>query len=142
MTSVARVASLKESQWRFAATADFGKPHIRSHEFKNPAEGLRVTQLATRPPFRGTVQPVKAASIMRGRLAGLQGQPINQGPIRSRQPSAETTHMIQGSYVSGAVPPGHTPSFGADESDDGQAVFAPGVAPNTEGTPVRGGTSG
>ncbi|HEY5951233.1 MAG TPA: DUF6600 domain-containing protein [Kofleriaceae bacterium] len=64
-----RTAKSKDWQWRFATTADFGKPRIRAHLYKSLAEGLRVTQTVARPPLRATVQPVRAESIMRGRLA-------------------------------------------------------------------------
>jgi hypothetical protein len=62
-------AKTKDWQWRFAAVDNFGKPRIRAHLFKKPAEGLRVTSIVPRPPVRPNVQPVRAASIMRARLA-------------------------------------------------------------------------
>jgi hypothetical protein len=140
--SVPRVATLNKSHWRFAAEAEFGKRNIRAHLFKNPAEGLRLTQITTRPPLRGSVQPVKAASIMQGRLATLDRANNGRRNVGVR-PAA-----LDGAYVRGIAPgrvtdapTRRTQSFGADESDDNAGVFAPGAA-GTEGSPVRGGTSG
>jgi hypothetical protein len=64
-----RLATAKDWQWRFTAEEDFHKPRIRSHLFKGLAEGLHVTTAVPRAPVRTTVQPVKAESIMRARLA-------------------------------------------------------------------------
>jgi hypothetical protein len=63
-----RTAKTMDSHWRFSGDKDLGK-RIRPNLFHNPAEGLRVTTPVVRPPVRGTMQPVRAASIMRGRLA-------------------------------------------------------------------------
>lgn len=62
-----RVARSNDWQWRFAATEDFGKPRIRAHLDHSLAEGLRVTRPVSRPIVQATVQPVRAASIMRPR---------------------------------------------------------------------------
>jgi hypothetical protein len=58
-----------ESQWRFAAHSDFGRPNIGAHLFQNPAEGLRVTNPVARPSVAGTSRPIQAASLMRARYA-------------------------------------------------------------------------
>jgi hypothetical protein len=135
-------ATQSQSQWRFAAYSEFGKRNIRAHLMKNPAEGIAATQLVPRPPIQGTVQPVKAASIMQDRLAALRG---DRGYRRDSQGLGVRPAALDGAYVSGMgtgrVSAPYTPSFGAEESDDNAAVFAPG-APGTEGSGVRGGTSG
>ena len=58
-----------DAHWRFAEQANFAHPHIRSHLFKDPAEGLRATQPAAHPGFRPTTRPVALASVMRPRLS-------------------------------------------------------------------------
>ncbi|HUJ59807.1 MAG TPA: DUF6600 domain-containing protein [Kofleriaceae bacterium] len=62
-----------DSHWRFAAVSDFGRPHIRSHLFNDPAEGLRVTSPVARVPFRGTARPIAAGSVMHARFAASAG---------------------------------------------------------------------
>lgn len=58
----------RDSHWRFAATKDFGRGHIRGHLFNNPAEGLRATASVTKPNIRGNYTAISSASVMRARL--------------------------------------------------------------------------
>jgi hypothetical protein len=58
-----------QAHWRFAEQQNFAHPHIRSHLFKDPAEGLRATQPASHPGYHPTTAPVGVASIMRPRLS-------------------------------------------------------------------------
>lgn len=59
----------RQSDWRFASTRDFGRPHIRAHLFGDPAEGLRLTQPVTRPTLRPPGRSLPVANVMRSRLA-------------------------------------------------------------------------
>ncbi|HSD91261.1 MAG TPA: DUF6600 domain-containing protein [Kofleriaceae bacterium] len=152
--SSTRVATLKNSHWRFATTEDFGKRNIRAHLFKNPSEGLRVTSIVTRPPIRGLVQPVRAASVMHGRLESLG---INNGVAsnprggrfggQSMQPISPDTptwnrHPRQTLGGADGGPgfdrsPGFDPTPGADPG-----VYAPGYSPGQTSAPgVRGGAA-
>ncbi|HTR54778.1 MAG TPA: DUF6600 domain-containing protein [Kofleriaceae bacterium] len=45
---------MHDAHWRFTAEGDLGKTNIRAHEFRDPAEGLRVTSAVARPAVRGT----------------------------------------------------------------------------------------
>jgi hypothetical protein len=84
-----RHAEQHSSHWRFATTTDFVRPHIRSHLFGNPAEGLRVTTRVTAPPIRGAAT-LHAADLMRNRFAagGRPAQPGRVGTFRSPQSRA------------------------------------------------------
>jgi uncharacterized membrane protein YgcG len=63
-----RHAEQHDSHWRFATVPDFGRPHIRSHLYGNPAEGLRVTSTVAAPPLRARTT-VPARDLMRSRFA-------------------------------------------------------------------------
>jgi len=63
-----RHAEQHDSHWRFATVPDFERPHIRSHIYGNPAEGLRVTSSVAAPPLRARA-PVPAGDLMRSRFA-------------------------------------------------------------------------
>src|ERR1700733_12573363 len=58
-----------DSQWRFATEGDFGRAHIRAHEFKDPAGGFPATPPVTRLGSHGSGAPVHASSLMGARLA-------------------------------------------------------------------------
>jgi hypothetical protein len=95
-----RRAEQHDAHWRFATTSDFGRPHIRSHLYGNPAEGLRVTSAVAAPPLRGTTT-IRSADLMRNRFAAGRGvapqgrdhrtQPARtyQPPVRAYQPPAQ-----------------------------------------------------
>ena len=67
-----RHAEQHDSSWRFSAVSDFAKPHIRSHLYTNPAEGLRVTSTVAAPPLRARTT-VRAGDLMRNRFAAGGG---------------------------------------------------------------------
>jgi hypothetical protein len=84
-----RRAAQHDAHWRFATTTDFGRPHIRAHLYRNPAEGLRVTSAVAAPPVRGTTT-FRSADLMRNRFAaGRLGQP---GPGRGFGPAQVRDH--------------------------------------------------
>jgi hypothetical protein len=145
-----RTHKTKDWQWRFAATGDFGKPRIRAHLFKSPAEGLRVTSIVARPPLRATVQPVKAESIMRARLAVASRIGARDGEIRIK--SSRPPERIAPSSVapSRGVQPGRVtdwnqrpPSRAIDS--DSSSVYVPrgdgraSAPPQRETQPELGG---
>jgi hypothetical protein len=79
-----------DSHWRFASDLDLARPHIRSHLFKDPAEGLRVTQPVSRPPVRPNTRPVHVASVMGSRPSSsqfTQGFGHNAPPVRTAPPT-------------------------------------------------------
>jgi len=91
-----KIPALHESAWRFLKQDDFGK-RIRPNLVKAPQETLRVTKETTRPPMRGKVRPVAAASVMQSRLR-LEQQRVRQasqrsGPIDPRTPSGRIGGM-------------------------------------------------
>ncbi|MBC7974630.1 MAG: hypothetical protein H7138_06550, partial [Myxococcales bacterium] len=47
-----RRAQVRDSHWRFASTSNFSRPRIRSHVFRDSAQGLRVTSRVSAPPLR------------------------------------------------------------------------------------------
>lgn len=85
---------LFDSQWRFTAQIDFGK-RVRPNVVKAPAEGLRVTKLATRPPMRGTTQPVSAAAVMRGRIGVIAATRAAQQPVRPQATRSERSPVLR-----------------------------------------------
>lgn len=99
-----RVARTKDWQWRFAAAQDFGKPRIRAHLYKSLAEGLRVTAAVASPPVRATVQPVKADSIMRARLAFAERARL--APLRDQRADRRVDHRVGGRIELAPVAPG------------------------------------
>jgi hypothetical protein len=127
-----RTHKTKDWQWRFASAGDFGKPRIRAHLFKSPAEGLRVTSIVMRPPLRATVQPVKAASIMQSRLAFASR--IGTREARSDQRRAPTDARIAPSR---SVQPGRVTDWherrparpAATTSGDSSSVYQPTYQP-------------
>ncbi len=70
-------AQVMDSHWRFAAEGEMNKGLIRSHEFRNPAEGLRVTQ-PMRPPAPAGVRPVHSATMMQAHMPPRH--PMGTGP--------------------------------------------------------------
>jgi uncharacterized membrane protein YgcG len=60
-------ARVMDSQWRFAGEHDFNRPHIAAHTFKNPSEGLRLTQ-PMRPPVPAGVRPMHSAALMQAHM--------------------------------------------------------------------------
>jgi hypothetical protein len=92
-----RRAEQHDAHWRFAATSDFSRPHIRAHLYGNPAEGLRMTAAVPAPPLRGATT-VRSVDLMRNRFAaGRLAQPglgrdhrTYQPPARTYQPPART----------------------------------------------------
>lgn len=95
-----RRAESHSANWRFARVDDFAKPHIRSHLFRNPAEGLRVTTKVTAPPLRAQTT-IRAADLMRGRVAagarlpGRFGGPSQVRDHRSFAPARPTQPPAQ-----------------------------------------------
>jgi hypothetical protein len=90
-----------DAHWRFAASSDFGKPHIHAHVFNNLAEGLRVTSAVQHPPIQGT--PVHASAIMHGRFTtspAFRGRAIENRPAYHTQPRTDA----YGHPVAGARP--------------------------------------
>jgi hypothetical protein len=99
---------VRETQWRFANEASFGRPHIRAHLFGNPAEGLRATtpvqslglhgstrtpintimhsRVAASPRFGGHVGPPHAGGIAHAAWA----PPAGHGALRSSGPGHST----------------------------------------------------
>ncbi|HEX3758476.1 MAG TPA: DUF6600 domain-containing protein [Kofleriaceae bacterium] len=96
-----------DAHWRFAATSDFSRPHIRAHLFGNPAEGLRVTTAVAALPLRGATT-VRSADLMRSRFAtsrlaqpGLSrgvGPQTYQPPGRGYQPPGRSYQPPARSY--------------------------------------------
>jgi hypothetical protein len=82
-------ARVMDSHWRFAAEHDMSRPHIASHTFQNPAEGLRVTQ-PMRPPHPQGITPVHSAQVMRGRMPPRVATGTNPGsrPFTPGRPTA------------------------------------------------------
>lgn len=92
-----RHAQQHDANWRFATVSDFGRPHIRSHLYRNPAEGLRVTSTVTAPPLRARTT-VHAGDLMRSRFSGGRSTQPGYGsapqirdhrssePVRAYQP--------------------------------------------------------
>jgi uncharacterized membrane protein YgcG len=101
--------------WRFAADGDFARPHIRSHLFNNPAEGLRVTSPVSHPGIRPSTPPVHVSTIMRPRLANPQ---FTQGrttvgtapPVRSSVQSSTYRPATQ-TYSTYRPPAQNYPSY-------------------------------
>jgi hypothetical protein len=100
-----RTLTAHDAHWRFATETDFGKPHIRSHELRTPAEGLRATQPVLSVPFHDG-QPVRAASLMRARLMtnprwssaqnSVGARPMTPAtPARPMRPSESATWQRQ-----------------------------------------------
>ena len=112
-----------DSHWRFAATSDFSRPHVRSHLFGNAAEGLRMTSAVAAPPIRGRA-PVRAADLMRNRFAaaGRFGQPGTRGA----GPGQLRDH--RGAQSFGTRPPTRTygPTYQPPLRTDQPPVQAPG----------------
>jgi len=107
-----RHAEQHDAHWRFAATSDLGRPHIRAHLYGNTAEGLRVTSRVAAPPVRG-MATIRATDLMRSRFAaGRSAQPgfgrdhrtyqpparAYQPPVRTYQPPARTYQGPTQSY--------------------------------------------
>jgi hypothetical protein len=86
-----RHAEQHDAHWRFAATTDFAKPHIRSHLYGNPAEGLRITSSVAAPPIRGR-NAIRATDLMRNRVAasGARGFAPNIRDHRAGQSPSTT----------------------------------------------------
>ena len=83
MLSDHRPAQLHDAHWRFAATADFARPHVRSHLYGNLAEGLRVTSPVAAPPLRAR-STVRVNDLMRSRFAATgRPQRFQRGPGRA-----------------------------------------------------------
>ena len=104
-----KIPALQDSHWRFAKRDDFGKK-IRPNLFKAPAEGLRVTKLATRPPMKGTTRAVNAASIMRSRLVTremAQRRAASRVDISKRPDLDRRRRMPDGSRPAPARPLDH-----------------------------------
>ncbi len=76
-------AEQHDAHWRFATTADLGRPHIRAHLYGNTAEGLRVTSAVAAPPVRGATT-IRSADLMRNRFAA--GRLAQPGPGRGFSP--------------------------------------------------------
>ena len=90
-----------DAHWRFAAVPDFARPHVRSHLYGNPAEGLRLTRAVTAPPLRARAA-LPAGDLMRNRFTA-GGRPMQPGaggpqqvrdhrssdPVRTYQPPAQ-----------------------------------------------------
>ena len=81
-----RHAEQQDAHWRFATTTNFARPHIRSHLFTNPAEGLRVTAAVAAPPLRSRSQ-IRAADLMRNRLPVGAARGSSPGAVRDHRPS-------------------------------------------------------
>ena len=86
-----RHAETHDAHWRFAATRDFARPHIRSHLYGSPAEGLRVTSRVNAPPLRARTT-LHAGDLMRNRYQPAQGIRANPryqayGPQRPYAPT-------------------------------------------------------
>jgi hypothetical protein len=79
-----------DASWRFAAVHDFGRPHIRSHLYRNPAEGLRVTSTVAAPPLRARTS-VRSGDIMRNRFA-TDGRAMQPAPGRDGGPQQVRDH--------------------------------------------------
>jgi hypothetical protein len=113
-------AHVMDSQWRFAGEHELNSRHIAAHEFKNPAEGLRVTQLM-RPPAPTGIRPMHSAALMQAHMppqhalrqtvarfgAGVGGQPMHTNgyaPQRGyqapqyRAPAFQTYRAPQNAY--------------------------------------------
>jgi hypothetical protein len=97
---------MHDAHWRFVGERDFAKSNIRAHEFRDPAEGLRVTSAVRRPSFRGTAS-AHVSSIMgqrpslQGRFGGSAGVGVRTQPGGFREgPRAPVTvyRAPEGSY--------------------------------------------
>jgi uncharacterized membrane protein YgcG len=109
-----RHASQRDSHWRFTTVNDFGRPHVRSHLFKDPAEGLRVTAPVATVPFRGPTE-VRAASLMRARLAsspqwrgGGGHSTMTRPPVQSYRPPVQSYRPPMQTYQPTYRPPAQT----------------------------------
>ncbi len=116
-----RTATAMDSHWRFSADRDFGK-RIRPNLYKVPAEGLRVTSIVTRPPVRPNYQPVRAASIMRGRLAHAHNMNV-RGPTSITPDSSGPRRGGRGGV---SYDPG---------SSRGRPAYDPSRGPGSSGSP-------
>ena len=131
-----RTPKTKDWQWRFTAANDFGKPRVRAHLFKSPAEGLRVTSLLDRAPVRASVQPVKAESIMKTRMraswrTGVPEQRIDHNPV---VPRGQLGVVSTGGRSAPSRSPRAQPS-----SDESSPVYQPSYQPPVR---PRGGNAG
>lgn len=79
-----------DAHWRFATVPDFGRPHIRSHLYHNPAEGLRVTSTVAAPPLRARTA-VHPGDLMRHRFAA-GSRPTQSAPGGYGGPQQERDH--------------------------------------------------
>jgi hypothetical protein len=74
-----RHAEAHDAHWRFATNADFARPHIRAHLYRDPAEGLRVTTRVAAPPLRARTT-LHAGDLMRNRYQAGPAQGIRPNP--------------------------------------------------------------
>ena len=134
-----RHAETRDVHWRFATTADFARPHIRSHLYGNAAEGLRVTSRVAAPPLRAPTT-LHARDLMRNRFqAGdVQGIRHNPGyqPYGPQRPYAPTETWRRPTRLQ----PDQRP-----QPDQPGRVYQPGVPSQQPGRtwqPVRAQPSG
>jgi len=135
-----RHAEQHDAHWRFATVPDFGRPHIRSHIYGNPAEGLRVTSTVAAPPVRARTT-VPAGSLMRSRFAagGRLTQPgSNQfgGPQQVRdhrsdprafQPPAQPDRPTRAQPYQTYQPPAYRPPVRAQPYNPPARTYQPPV---------------
>jgi hypothetical protein len=137
-----RHAQQHDANWRFATVPDFGRPHIRSHLYRNPAEGLRVTSTVTAPPLRARAT-VRAGDLMRSRFAA--GRPAQPGygsaqirdhrssePVRAYQPAAPGDRPTRYQPYN---PPASRPSLRTQPYNPPARIYQPPV--RGENRPVR-----
>jgi uncharacterized membrane protein YgcG len=118
-----RHAETHDAHWRFAATTDFARPHIRAHLYRNPAEGLRVTTRVAAPPLRARTT-LHAGDLMRNRTQATQGIRQNPryqayGPQRPYAPT-ETWRRPTGIQRSQPYPPGRVYQPGVPSQQPGR----------------------
>ena len=111
---------MHDAHWRFTGEADLGKPNIRAHEFRDPAEGLRVTSPVARPGIRGTSmthvsavmsQRPSVAGRFGGNVGGVQRAPVGGG---FREPAREPVTVYRAppsTYRQPAYRPTLPPSY-------------------------------
>lgn len=121
-----------DSNWRFATTRDFTRPHIRSHLYGNGADGLRLTARVNAPPLRARTT-VHAGELMRGRYAPADRQVVrdhrdfgrDQGRDLGRgggyRPSGGDAPAARG-YPPPAAPRGYSSSTGRPSEPGGASM--------------------
>ncbi len=129
-----KIPALADSHWRFSKRDDFGK-RIKPNVLRTPAEGLRVTRLATKLPMTGNTRAVAAASIMRSRLEVREKMRTMRSSNRETSPAPRAPTGFERQPSSAAIQR-MWPRERSVERDPAP-TWQPSLQPGATTTPVR-----